>query len=66
VSRLEIYRETHAEKLDRLTNQLERNNDNLEKFNLQLTTIKGDQRTTHTIAGIIGSVLGVVAERFWK
>jgi len=61
---LEVYRENHSEKLDRLTKAVETNNDHLSKLSNILTEIKTTQRNTHAFAGIVGAVLGSAAEFF--
>ena len=63
VRALEIYRETHSEKLDRLTGALEKNNDHLSKMNTRLTELRTTQRNTHAFAGLVGSVMGFLGER---
>lgn len=63
---LEIYRETHSEKLDRLTKTLDANNTNLQELTLKLTDLRVTQRNTHAFAGALGSILGFFGQELFK
>jgi chromosome segregation ATPase len=64
VRALEVYRETHQEKLERLTDAIEKNNEHLATLNTRLVEVRTTQRNTHAFAGFLGTAVGFLGEHF--
>lgn len=62
----EIYLETHKEKLDALTRALEKNNTRLDRICDKLSEIKTQQKVTHALAAIVGSVIAYAGNLLMK
>jgi len=63
---VEIYLDTHREKLDVLTRALEKNNSRLERVCDKLSEIKTQQKVTHALAAVGGSAIAFVGNMFLK
>ena len=65
VAALKVWRETHTDRLTELTNELKITNSNLSAMVQKMTEVQTTQKITHAIAGVVGSVLGVIATHVW-
>ena len=65
VAALQVWRETHTDKLTELTVELKATNVNLSALVQKMTEVQTTQKVTHAVAGAIGSVLGLIGGHMW-